>query len=295
MRRRHARRLTLDAEDFRGAGLFGHPLTAALTTSMATFLLLRMRMNGLLKAVAVHHAADWTAELWRPRGAWHHAGDGRRWRRPSCWCAGLCARDLSIGFVGTIAAALIILPPLLLLLITSTDIGERILTHMYFDDSADVRNLQWLVLNHLNLHDVLFGVPLDRLEILKYQIGLGDGDDGHREFLAADVPQPRRHRLRRLPDRARRCSSFTSVGTTAHPLGWMLLFAAILIDSTSNSLGRKSVDLFFMTACMIAMTGYPATAAGHGAAPPDQSPRLGRTTERLGARPSHANLAGFKS
>ena len=32
------------------AGLFAHPLTAALSTSMATFMLLRMRMNALSKA-----------------------------------------------------------------------------------------------------------------------------------------------------------------------------------------------------------------------------------------------------
>ena len=38
-----------DVSDFRGDGLFGHPLTAAFTASMATFLLLRMQMNPLLK------------------------------------------------------------------------------------------------------------------------------------------------------------------------------------------------------------------------------------------------------
>ena len=87
---------------------------------------------------------------------------------------GIVTRNLSMGFVGMIAAAVLILPPLMLVLITSTDIGERILTHLYVDDSAEVRNIQWLVLNHLNLHDVLFGVPLDRLDVLKYQIGLGE-------------------------------------------------------------------------------------------------------------------------
>jgi hypothetical protein len=71
------------------------------------------------------------------------------------------------------------------------------------------------------------------------------------------------------------------------------MIGAIAIDSTSNSLGRKSVDLIFMVACMVAMTGYPRTA-------PATSLRrrvittFRRTTERLGGRPSHANLAGFK-
>jgi hypothetical protein len=284
--------LKLDSEDFRGAGLFGHPLTAALTTAMATFMLLRMRMNALLKAVL------FTTLLVGLLSFGGRAALGTTLGMVSLAAfvtllRGIVRRDLSIGFVGTIAAALIILPPLALLLITSTDIGERILTHLYFDESAGVRNLQWLVLNHLNLHDVLFGVPPDRLAILKYQIGLGEattdienfwllmflnlGVIGFAVFLVA-LAMFIVHLGRR----------------TAHPLGWMLLFAAILIDSTSNSLGRKSVDLFFMTACMIAMTGYPSTAPAM-ALRRRTITTLRRTTERLGARPSHANLAGFKS
>jgi hypothetical protein len=163
---------------------------------------------------------------------------------------------------------------------------------MDLDESADVRNLQWLVLNHLNMHDVLFGVPPDRLDILKYQIGLGaDTTDIENFWLLMFL-------------------NLGAIGfvvflialglfimhlgrTTAHPLGWILLFSAILIDSSSNSLGRKSVDLFFMAACMIAMTGYPRTA------PAVSLPRraltsLRKTSARLGVRPSHANLAGFK-
>ncbi|HBK06551.1 MAG TPA: hypothetical protein DDZ81_11895 [Acetobacteraceae bacterium] len=64
---------------------------------------------------------------------------------------------------------------------------------------------------------------------------------------------------------------------------WRLLFTAIL----------KRVGLFFKTACMIAMTVFPGKVPAMSLrrrTPP--SPR--RTTERRGARPSHANLAGFK-
>jgi hypothetical protein len=284
--------LPSDAEDFRGAGLFGHPLTAALTTSMAVFMLLRMRMNGLLKA------ALFTTLLIGLLSFGGRAALGTTLVMITIAAAvvlvrGIVNRNLSMGFVGAIAAALLILPPLMLMLITSTDIGERIITHMYLDDSAEVRSLQWLVLNHLNLHDVLFGVSPDRMGVLKYQIGLGNATTDIENFWLLMF------------------LNLGSIGfvvfliafglflahlgrTTAHPLGWMLMFAAILIDSSSNSLGRKSVDLLFMTACMIAMTGYPRTA-------PATSLRrraittLRRTTERLGARPSHANLAGFKS
>jgi hypothetical protein len=286
-----ATQLTLDADDFRGAGLFGHPLTAALSTSMATFMLLRMRMNGLLKA------ALFTTFLVGLLSFGGRAALGTTLITVMLAAVvvllrGVVTRSLSMGFVGAIAAAVLILPPLMLMLISSTDIGERILTHMYLDDSADVRSMQWLVLNHLNLHDVVFGVPPDRLDILKYQIGLGQettdienfwllmflnlGVIGFAVFLIA-------------------LGLFlVHLGrTTAHPLGWMLMIVSILIDSTSNSLGRKSVDLLFMVACMVAMSGYPRTV-------PSMSLRrraittLRRTTERLGARPSHANLAGLK-
>ena len=282
-----------DVQDFRGDGLFGHPLTAAVTTSMATFMLLRMRMNGLLKG------ALFTTLL---IGLLSFGGRAALLTTVSIvviaaavvLLRGLVRRDLSMGFVGALFAAVVILPPLLILLITSTDIGERIITHMYVDDSAEVRNLQWLVLNHLNLNDVLFGVPPDRLDVLKYQIGLGSattdienfwllmflnlGGIGFIVFLFA-------------------LGLFISYlgRTTDHPLGWMLLLAAILIDSTSNSLGRKSVDLFFMAACMVAMTGYPKTAPA-AATPVSREPPIGpRATERPGLRPSPVKLIGIRS
>ncbi|MEA2738704.1 MAG: hypothetical protein QOH05_2011, partial [Acetobacteraceae bacterium] len=274
-----------DVEDFRGAGLFGHPLTAALTTSMATFMLLRMRMNALLKA------ALFTTFLVGLLSFGGRAALGTTLIMVTLAAGvvlvrGVVMRNLSLGFLGAIGAAVVILPPLMLMLITSTDIGERILTHMYLDESADVRNLQWLVLNHLNMHDVLFGVPPDRLDILKYQIGLGaDTTDIENFWLLMFL-------------------NLGAIGfvvflialglfimhlgrTTAHPLGWILLFSAILIDSSSNSLGRKSVDLFFMTACLIAMTGYPRTAPVASLQRRAMT-TLRRTTQRLAVRPSHA-------
>jgi hypothetical protein len=284
--------LAQDAENFRGAGLFSHPLTAALSTMMATFMLLRMRMNPLLKA------ALFTSFLVGLLSFGGRAALGTTLGLVVLATVvvlgrGIVMRNLSMGFVGTIAAGIIILPPLMLILITSTAIGERILTHLYVDDSAEVRSIQWLVLNHLNLHDVLFGVPLDRLDVLKYQIGLGTATTDIENFWL----------LMFLNLGAMGFVVFLiALGlfiahmgrTTSHPLGWLLLVGAIIVDSTSNSLGRKSVDLVFMVACMAAMTGYPRSM-------PAASLRrrtvtmLRQTSERLGGtRPSHPNLAGSK-
>lgn len=178
---------------------------------------------------------------------------------------GIVRRGLCIGFAGTITASAMIR-------VSSTNIGEPISTHIYLDESADVRRLQWQVLNHLNLRDVLFGVP-DGIEKFWLLMFLSPGAIGFVVLLIASA------------------SLVVHLGrTTAHPPGLMLLFAAILTDSPSNSLGRKSADLFSATACMIAMPGLPAAA-------PAMSLRCRTLTNprRFTDRPSNANLAGFRS
>jgi hypothetical protein len=275
-----AKALQQDAEDFRGAGLFAHPLTAAMVTAMAVFLLLKMRMNRLLQA------GLFTLLIVGLLSFGGRAALGTTLMlvllaTVAAVLRGLVRRDLSLGFMAAVAAGAVLLPALLVMLVRSTDIGDRIVSHMYYDDSIDVRNIQWRILAHLNMHDVLFGVPPDRLDVLKYQIGLAAestdienfwllmflnlGAMGFGLFLVA-LGLLLLHLGRRV----------------SHPLGWLLLLAAILIDSTSNSLGRKSVDLFMMTACMVAMTGYAR-------APPAASVAFRRS-------PSHtAHLAGFKT
>ncbi|HEX2943003.1 MAG TPA: VpsF family polysaccharide biosynthesis protein [Rhodopila sp.] len=281
-----------DVEEFRGAGLFTHPLTAALADSMAVFLLLRMRMHGLLKAALFTilvigllsfggRAAMGTTLLLLVGASF------------VVLVRGIVRRDLSLSFVGTLIAALLILPPLIILLVTSTDIGERIITHLYADESVKARDLQWLVLNHLNMKDVLFGVPMQRLDVLKYQIGLGAettdienfwllmflnlGIIGFMVFLVA-------------------LGLFLAhLGRTVrHPLGWMMIFASILIDSTSNSLGRKSPDLVFMTACLIAMTGYAHAASPVLSLRQRANAGVQRASRRLRLSPSPVNIAGLK-
>jgi hypothetical protein len=283
--------LAQDAENFRGAGLFAHPLTAALSTMMATFMLLRMRMNALLKA------GVFTTFLIGLLSFGGRAALGTTLvllvlAAAVALLRGIVTRTLNMGFIGTIVAALLVLPPLMLTLVTTTEIGSRILTHLYLDDSAEVRNIQWLVLGHLNLHDVLFGVPMDRLDILKYQIGLGEATvDIENFWLLMFLNLGAMGFVVFLIALALFCLHLGR--RTSHPLGWLLLIGAIVVDSTSNSLGRKSVDLVFVVACMTAMAGYPRLA-------PAMSLRrraittLRRTSERLGARPPRANLAGFK-
>jgi MFS family permease len=283
-----------DVQDFRGDGLFGHPLIAAGVTSMTTFMLLRMRMNGLLKGALFTtmligllsfggRAALLTTVIIVFIAAAYEL------------LRGILRRDLSMGFVGAVAAAVLILPPLMIVLVTSTDIGERIITHMYIDDSAQVRNLQWQVLNYLNLNDVLFGVPPDRVEMMKYQIGLGGATTDIENFWLLMFLNL--GGIGVIVYVAALGLFIVYLGRTAdHPLGWMLLIAAILIASTSNSLGRKSTDLFFATTCIMAMTGYPKTVPAPAKKPvgPDR-PSGARTSRGLALRPTPVKLLGSKS
>ena len=277
-----------NSSDFRGSGLFAHPLTAALMSSMAVFLLLRMKINAVLKGVL------FTILLIGLLSFGGRAALGMTVvlvlvATTVRLLVGLVRRDLPLDFVGAIAVGAMLLPPVLLAVIGSTDIGDRIFTHMYLDDSAKVRSIQWAILSHLNTHDVLFGVPMDRMEVLKYQIGLvGANVDienfwllmflnlgviGFMVFLLA---------LGLLVAHLGR--------TTAHPLGWLLLLAAIFINSTSNSLGRKSMDLFMIVAYMAAMTGYDRMPYRAVAAV------RRRTFTGPGQLPIRsANLAGMKS
>ncbi len=125
--------MKIDADEFRGAGLFGHPLTAAITTSMAIFMLLRMRMNGLLKG-ALFTGFIIGMLSFGGRAALGVTGVILVVATGVALIRGMIRRDLSPGFVGAIAAAVIILPPLLLVLLTSTEIGSRVVTHMYLDE-----------------------------------------------------------------------------------------------------------------------------------------------------------------
>jgi len=135
---------------------------------------------------------------------------------------------------------------------THSDIGMRLTSHLYMDDSADVRVIQWQVLDQLRLRDVLFGMPYDRIEALKANIGLA--------AVGSDIENPW-------------LLMFLNLGIVAYPflvaaifllllhlarqannsVSWLLITAILLIVSTSNSLGRRTPDLIFLSAFAVAM------------------------------------------
>jgi hypothetical protein len=151
-------------------------------------------------------------------------------------------------------AAAIIVPLLILIIVTQTTIADRIIDTLYFDDSAQVRVTQWMVLDYLNLKNWLFGVPLADLEALKYQIGLDASEDIENFWLLL-------------------CLNLGAIGFVVFVTifgcfllhiarsggglnGLLLMVSALIIDSSSNSLGTKSNDLFIEVAFLMAMSGF---------------------------------------
>ncbi len=171
------------------------------------------------------------------------------------FASSLVKRDMNLGFLAAFVAGSILIPVLIAVLLTETNVGQRIAQHLYADDSANVRVIQWRILPVLDWHDVLFGLSAVRFDVLKAQIGLS----------GLDIENPW-------------LLTFLGLGLLGWPLllgslfslmlhlgrrantgaSWMLVTAALLIISTSNSLGRKTPDLVFLGAFAIAMSGFKA-------------------------------------
>ena len=241
-------------DEFRGQGFYGHPLSGALVTSMALFMVLGMGLRGW-RLVALFGIFVVGLMSFGGRGALATSllilGAAALFQLTS----GLATRRLNVGFLGAFIAGVFLLPALLVLLTTMTDIGLRVTSHLYLDDSADVRIVQWRVLSLLNVHDLLFGATGDRIGLLKAQIGLtGVGIDIENPwlltFLALGVlgfPFLMAALFLFLWHLGRRVDT---------PIGWLIVIATLLICSTNNSLGRKVPDLMFLSGIMIALSGF---------------------------------------
>lgn len=242
------------ASEFRGAAFYTHPLTGAMVTSLALFLVMGMRLGWWFAAFAFGwffvgllsfggRAALGTTMLMITSAALFQLAFS------------LVKRELNLGFLAAFVAGSILVPLLTAVLVTETNIGARIVGHLYEDDSAQVRFIQWQILPLLNFHDVLFGVSADHFESLKSQVGL----------TGLDVENPW-------------LLTFLGLGSLGWPLllggmfslmlhlgrrantgaSWMLVTAALLICSTSNSLGRKTPDLVFLSVFAVALSGFKA-------------------------------------
>ena len=239
--------------DFRANAFYPHPLTASLITGMTFFLLYVMQLRFLVLApsfllilIGLLAFGGRTA-LFVTLGM---SGLAAFWVVMS----GIIKRNLKLDVMGYILVAALVLPLVTAIIVTQTTIADRIVDTLYFDDSAQVRVFQWNILNYLSLKNWLFGVPLQELIALKYQIGLNAVEDIENFWL-----------LLFLNLGAVGFVAFLSVlGTFLVHIArygggmyaWMLMLSALIIDSGSNSLGQKSNDLVIEVAFLMAMAGY---------------------------------------
>jgi hypothetical protein len=158
----------------------------------------------------------------------------------------------------TVLLSVSVLGPLGVVLMTATPIGERLSARAYYDDSAEVRAKQWLVLDKLTPSQAMFGTPSANLEQIYEQVGLiGVENPFILIFLNLGIIG--------LPIFAAALMAYFVYLRHVYPASGWLLLAAILILSSSNSIGVKGPDLFLMTACAVTMsgrTGQRAVQAG---------------------------------
>ena len=241
-------------DEFRGQALYEHPLTGALATALAVFLLLGMRLGnwtagfllgvlfvGLMSfggraALAVTILVIVVASLGR-------------------LVISLVQRRLSLSFLAAVMAGAMLLPVLLVGLVMYTDVGIRIMSHLYMDNSADVRVIQWRILDLLSFHQTLFGVPANDVIAMKAQIGL---DKPGTDIESFPLLMFLNLGLVGFPFYLLSLALFVlHLGArTKSSAGWLMVVAAMLICSTSNSLGRKVPDLLFLTAFATGLSGF---------------------------------------
>jgi hypothetical protein len=245
------------SEEFRPAALYGHPLTGAMTTSFAVFLVLSLGLR--YKTTAILFAAFAVGLL----GFGGRAALGVTVAVLVLSTILTFVRDFMRGRVNsrllmTVLLSVSVLGPLGVVLMTATPIGERLSARAYYDDSAEVRAKQWLVLDKLTPSQAMFGTPSANLEQIYEQVGLiGVENPFILIFLNLGIIG--------LPIFAAALMAYFVYLRHVYPASGWLLLAAILILSSSNSIGVKGPDLFLMTACAVTMsgrTGQRAVQAG---------------------------------
>jgi hypothetical protein len=240
-------------ENFRATAFFPHPLTASLMATMTLLLLYRMQLRFIF--LAMSFVLLWVGLL---------EFGGRTGLGVSlvmtvgagAWVGvtGMLRRDLKTSTAMYLLLGMIVLPLVLGVIATQTHIAERLLDTMYYDDSAEVRVFQWKVLNYLSLPNWLFGVPQDDLIQLKYQIGIGPNEDIENFWLLLFLNLGAIGFVGFLVFFFTFLVNLARVGSGL--FGWLLMIAALIIDSSSNSLGQKTYDLLMEVVILYAMSGF---------------------------------------
>ncbi len=245
-------------EDFRPTALFDHPLTGALMMMMALTLApeakpWRLAYQALIWAALVAFGGRMALGVALLTAGIGVAAQGWRLllsRDPRATWALLLAGAGAVGVVALLAGAL------------AAGLGDRLVAHMYWDESAQVRLAQWQILGRLSPWQALFGTPREDLLRLLNALRLDTGVQVIENFWLL---------------------MFVTLGALGFPLfvaslvallawcwrrtgpsGRALLVGALVVASSSNSLGRKSTLLV----CLVATTACIPAGPLRPSAPP---------------------------
>lgn len=235
-------------DTFRASALRGHPLNNAVMTALACFIVIDIRyqvwLKGLLLTLFLISLV---------------AFGGR---------ASLLFTTLGLFFLGGItvmrqfgerritllqaillAAGLMIIPAVIiggLYFAINSGMGERIAAHAHWDDSAQSRQLAFLVFNYLSRDDILFGINAQRIIDLSYVMNLS--------IPLSDIENPWLLMLLTLgaltfPFWFAATAAF--VYTLIKGMPWGIKFSVLIyfaIASTANAFGRKD-STYLITVC----------------------------------------------
>lgn len=270
------------AGDFRGTAGFAHPLIGAMVVMMSLLALPDLALPPLLAGVAFG-VLGLGLIAFGGRTALGVSIIGLALLTGYLIAKSLILRRPNIRLIGAVALALIIIPPAVYALLNYTIVGERLMWHFYVDESAEVRSVQWQVLRHLSLHDVLFGMPEDQIPFLRATVSLDAQLD--------DIESPW-------------LMTFIKIGVVGSPIllagllpflvrlwrlsglwGRALLVCGLVVTSASISIGVKSEVLFMMVAFIVTMKSYGAASPARlSAASDDAGHEVSRPVERITGR-----------
>jgi hypothetical protein len=252
--------------EFRGAALYDNPLTGAMLTMIGTFLCLATDWRPALKTLVTGillvgliafggRSAMAVTDVLLATLAMIEVARRLARRRMN-------ARIMTMVLVGLVAV-----PAVLTAVLFETPLGERIATHFYADDSAEVRIVQWQALAQMDWHDLLFGMNESRLTDVMLRIGL-------------DPPLNDIENFWLLVFLNLGVTGFTVWATGFLVTVWrlwraggtfprLILLTVMLVASGSNSLGRKSNILFVTVAAVLSAAAFAPPRDRRLSAAPD--------------------------
>jgi len=239
--------------DFRSTGLWDHPLTGASMTMIAMVLMLAMPMAlawraalALLFLAGLISFGGRTALLLTVVTL---AGYGCTW-----FARQVASRRLRPWHLAAVLIAVVVVPLFLWVIATQTPAGERLVAHLYWDDSAQNRTVQLQVLDYMTPRELLFGANIERIVQIIFQIGLSTPFNDIEDFWLVILTQVGIFGF--IVFLSGFLAFVQRLWKGASAPGRVILLLVLLIASTSNSLGRKSNLLTIAVATVLAADAF---------------------------------------